>query len=330
MTLHRYWFVDVQKMPKSEGGYIGIIEAREGLTGWVEAAMIKSMKSEVWVKFIYENILCRYGVVGTIISDNGELNSKLGLEFAEKYGVQLIFTTTYHPQGNAPVERGHQPLRRSLERSVFGRVTDWLNFDKEAEKVKWPKYFHAALWADRVSVRRQLGYSPYYLLYGQQSVLPIELEAISWYISEWTYPMETEDLIRNRVRQIARRDLDMEKAVEKLKVAKENSKRYFDKNRNLRVKEIREGDLVLLHESMDNARLSRKFRNSWTGPYVVHRKLSNGTYEIGQLDDSARELVAGNRLKLFSIRQKYSQGTTASFIPVDVVLSVEDNIDCVI
>jgi len=164
MTVHRYWFVDVQKLPKSEGGYIGIIEAREGLTGWVEASMIKSMKSEVWVKFIYENILCRYGVVGTIISDNGELNSKLGLEFADKYGVQLIFTTTYHPQGNAPVERGHLPLRRSIERSVFGNVSDWLNFDKDEEKTKWPLYFHAALWADRVSVRRQLGFSPYYLL----------------------------------------------------------------------------------------------------------------------------------------------------------------------
>ncbi|KAI8893783.1 hypothetical protein BC833DRAFT_635636, partial [Globomyces pollinis-pini] len=44
LVLHQKWFVDIQKLPKSKG-YIGIIEAREGLTGFLEARIIRRKHS---------------------------------------------------------------------------------------------------------------------------------------------------------------------------------------------------------------------------------------------------------------------------------------------
>lgn len=52
---HQRWYVDIQIMPKSHG-FIGIIEAREGLTGWLEARMIKNKDVRVWEKFCLKKL----------------------------------------------------------------------------------------------------------------------------------------------------------------------------------------------------------------------------------------------------------------------------------
>jgi hypothetical protein len=106
-------------MPKSSG-YIGIIEAREALPGWVDAKIIKSKDAQVWIDFLLEYVISRYGIVQHIVSDNGELNSQVGLEFMKKYGIEFTTKTTYHPQGNAEVERGHRNIREAIEKSLFG------------------------------------------------------------------------------------------------------------------------------------------------------------------------------------------------------------------
>jgi hypothetical protein len=242
-TINRIWYVDVQKMPKNDDGFIGIIEAREGFSGWLEARMIKKMASEVWVKFLYEEVVCRYGAVGQFVTDNGELNSRLGLEFEQKYKIQLSFTTTYHPQSNGVVERGHAPINASIAKSCFGSVVDCFEgADLEKLKSRWPEYFYAAVWADRVTVKKTTGFAPYKLMFGQECILPIELASITWYIGEWRSRMSTKDLLAARTRQMARKTEDLEIAAEKLEKVKLASKLYFDKNRAFRPEPILVGD----------------------------------------------------------------------------------------
>jgi hypothetical protein len=310
-TINRVWFVDVQKMPKNPMGFIGIIEAREGLSGWVEARRIKTMKAETWVEFLYEEVVCRYGAVGQIVTDNGELNSELGLKFEEKYKIHLTFTTTYHPQSNSVVERGHAPLNVSLAKECFGSVVDGFEGADLVElKSRWPDYFYGMVWADRVTTKRTTKVTPYELMFGQKCVLPIELESETWYIVDWKGYMTTKDLLAARARQMTRKPEDLRLAAERLKKSKLANKEYFDKNRSARPEEIQVGDLVLLYESQFSERLSRKFRNFWTGPYRVKSVNQNGTYLISQLDDSAEEVVAGNRVKKFKSRLGVIQGTS--------------------
>jgi len=315
-TVNRVWYVDVQKMPKTEQGYVGIVEAREGMTGWVEARKIKDMKAETWIRFIYEDVVCRYGAIGQFVTDNGELNSELGLKFEAKYKIQLSFTTTYHPQSNAVVERGHAPLNASITKSCFGSVVDCFEGADLIElKSKWTLYFYAALWADRVTVKKSTGFSPYYLMFGQHCMLPIELDAVTWFISEWKSEMSTNDLLAARARQMARRDEDLEIAIDKLKKARLNNKKDFDKTKRLRPEPILVDDLVILFESQFESRISRKFRNLWTGPYRVVEVRSDGSYLISQLDNSASEVVAGNRIKKFKSREMLIQGTDQTESP---------------
>jgi hypothetical protein len=293
--------------------------------------MVKSTKSSVWVDFVYQNIICRYGCVGQIVTDNGELNSELGLEMERKYRVQVSFTTTYHPQGNAPVERGHLPFRNSLEKSIFQKVADSIEAaDLYELKKEWVMYFYSMLWADRVTVKRSTGFAAYNLMFGNSCVLPVELDAESWYTSNWKYPMTTEELLYARVKQLARRNEDLELARIRLERSKQRNKDYFDKTKNIRKRKLEEGDLVLLYESKLENQMSRKFINLWTGPYVVLEVREDGAYLIGQLDGSANEVVAGNRVKLFKPRKSVIQGTDDDdLIPVDVELSIDNPIESI-
>ena len=82
-------------------------------------------------------------------------------------------------------------------------------------KGEWPKYFHAALWADRITVRRTTGFSPYYLMFGTQCLVPVEFDAESWHAIDWKYPMTCEELIAARTKQLARKEENLEIARKK-------------------------------------------------------------------------------------------------------------------
>ena len=43
----------------------------------------------------------------------------------------------------------------------------------------WDRHLNAALWAYRTSFKASLGYTPFHLVYGQEDLLPIEVELSS-------------------------------------------------------------------------------------------------------------------------------------------------------
>jgi hypothetical protein len=107
-------------------------------------------------KVLFEEVICRYGIVEQIVTDNGELNSAIGLHFSKKYGFKLTTTTSYHPEGDAVVERGHRSVREPIEKALLMDLKDTATI--EEAKGKWSNYFYSARWADRVTVRRTTGY----------------------------------------------------------------------------------------------------------------------------------------------------------------------------
>ena len=57
-------------MPWS-GRYHYILHAQCALTGWPEWRMVKSETGEAIGKFIHEEILCHWGAVSEIVTNNG-------------------------------------------------------------------------------------------------------------------------------------------------------------------------------------------------------------------------------------------------------------------
>ena len=65
-------------IPKAWNGHEYILVAINYFTKWVEAASYKSVTQAVVARFLKHNIICRYGVLGELIIDNGmNLNGKM-------------------------------------------------------------------------------------------------------------------------------------------------------------------------------------------------------------------------------------------------------------
>ncbi|XP_070019289.1 uncharacterized protein [Nicotiana sylvestris] len=64
--------------PKASNGHRFILVAIDYFTKWVEAITLKSITKKVVVDFVHSNLICRFGIPSTIITDNAaNLNSHL-------------------------------------------------------------------------------------------------------------------------------------------------------------------------------------------------------------------------------------------------------------
>ncbi|MBW0471520.1 hypothetical protein O181_011235 [Austropuccinia psidii MF-1] len=103
------------------------------------------------------------------------------------------------------VERGHKQLKDALVK-VCGENGS-----------KWKEYLQIVTLADRISTKRTTGYSPFELQFGQQAVLPIDIETNTYLAIEWNKISTTEELLEAREIQISEKEETKLKEVDKLR-----------------------------------------------------------------------------------------------------------------
>jgi len=99
---------------------------------------------------------------------------------------------------------------------------------------------------------------------------------------------------RNRQKQIVELEEWREKAYHSAKLYKERTKRWHD--HKIKLKEIKEGDKVLLFNSRVKLFGEGKLRTKWKGPYTVVNTSSHSAITI-QDDEGNIFKVNGQRLK---------------------------------
>lgn len=173
---------------------------------------------------------------------------------------------------------------------------------------KWPLFVEAGLLAMRTATSRMTGYTPYFLLYGRNPFFAFDIADVTWEALDWDQVRTTEDLLTTRMRQLVRRDEKLVVALEKQKEARQKAVTAFnDKYRKILSKgEFEEGIWVLVHETWLEGQKGHKFALRWSGPFVVHRRLRDTTYQLRELDGTVRrEPVAGSRMKIFYFREEF-------------------------
>jgi Integrase zinc binding domain/RNase H-like domain found in reverse transcriptase/Reverse transcriptase (RNA-dependent DNA polymerase) len=296
IAIHFQWMIDLVAMPNAMWGMKYLVLAREELSNFVEGRALRTKTTENVCRFILEDIFSRYGSIGRMRADRGELNAIEAEEFFKRYGVQLKLTTAYNPEANGKIERGHPPIIHALVKACRGKPS------------LWPKLLPFALWADRTTHSSVTGYMPVELMYGQKPIMPAEEDVPTWVFLSWEDGISTERLLELRIQQLQRLPEDLAIALEKMKAARLGNKERFDRTHRLRRKKIREGDWVLVFDSTLEHQHStvRKFAKRWIGPYVVTKVHLNGTYVLRELDGvSLRVPVAGKRIKVFRRSGKF-------------------------
>ena len=187
--------------------------------------------------------------------DNGTENvNKVIKDVLESLKIDHVLTSVYHPQSNAKVERFHRTLHDVLAK----RLADDLR--------TWDLHLNQALAALRFNVSESSKFSPFYLLYNRDVVLPVDnlLKPRRKYHGEALHKITLQEqhkafvTVRNNLR----------------KAKKRQAKYYAD--RNSKAVEFEIGDPVYYK---NNKRIN-KFALKWKPFYRVIEKKGPVTYII--------------------------------------------------
>ncbi|KZV84046.1 hypothetical protein EXIGLDRAFT_563684, partial [Exidia glandulosa HHB12029] len=119
---------------------------------------------------------------------------------AEKYKIFHIRISGYNSQANGAIESKHYTVRESLVRLCDG----------EEQLAKWYRYIHLVFWAERSTVRRSIGLSPYYVAHGVEPIMPFDLAEATYLVDFPFRRLSTAELIALRARQLEKREEDLE------------------------------------------------------------------------------------------------------------------------
>ena len=116
----------VGPLPTTPRGMKYIIVAICYYSKWCEALATKDFTAQTTAMFIINCIICRFGFMSKIITDQGpNFESNVVKELCKGLKIEKLRTTAYHPQGNGEVERQNRTLKAVLSKYVNTNHTDW-------------------------------------------------------------------------------------------------------------------------------------------------------------------------------------------------------------
>ncbi|GJZ99354.1 reverse transcriptase domain-containing protein [Tanacetum coccineum] len=159
------WGIDIAgPFPEGPGKVKFLIVAMDYFTKWIEAKPVATITGSQVKKFVWENIVCRFGLPREIISDNGmQFRDNPFKDWCEKLCIQQHFASVKHPQTNGLVERAN----RSLGEGIKARLGK--------ENKNWLEEISHVLWAHRTMIKSSNGDTPFSLTYGTEAVIPAEI-----------------------------------------------------------------------------------------------------------------------------------------------------------
>ncbi|GJU08710.1 reverse transcriptase domain-containing protein [Tanacetum coccineum] len=213
-----------------------------------------------------------------------------------KYGVTHHLSTAYHPQTSGQVEVSNRGSKCILEKTVVENHASW--------SVK----LNDALWAFRTAFKTPIGCTPYKLVYGKASHLPIKLEHKAyWALKHCNFDLKTtgdhQKVQMNELNELR------DQAYENSLIYKKKTKKIHESKIKNRVFNV--GDRFLLF----NSRLkifSGKLKTHWIRPFIVAQVFPYGAVELSQTD--------GPNFKVNAHRLKHYFGGD---IPLMVVLDLQ-------
>ena len=155
--------VDYVQLEPGLGGMQYILVIVDHFTRFTQAYATKNKTSLTAAKRLYNDFILRFGIPSKLMSDQGgEFESDLMRDLHKVCGVTKLKTTPYHPQTNGACERMNQTLLAMLRTLP------------EKLKSRWPESVNKMVHAYNCTKHSTTGYSPFYLLYGRDPILPID------------------------------------------------------------------------------------------------------------------------------------------------------------
>nr|KYP31357.1 Transposon Ty3-I Gag-Pol polyprotein [Cajanus cajan] len=258
-------------LPPTKGQLKFVLVAIDYFTKWIEACPLAKITTKNVQIFTWKNIICRFGIPHTLVTDNGRQFIAQGFEdFLRELGIKHLPTSVEHPQTNGQAEAANKVILQELKKRL-GNV-----------KGQWPDELPSILWAYHCTPQSTTQERPYRLTYGVDAMIRVE-------VGETSHRRQVFDTEQNA--QELATDLDLvDELRDKAQIHEEACKLRASRRYNTRVRprSFRTGDLVwrLLGEAQKDTS-DGKLAPTWGGPFRVTEDLENGAYRLEELNGTA-------------------------------------------
>ncbi|XP_072023286.1 uncharacterized protein [Amphiura filiformis] len=268
-------------LPISTSGSRYVLCFTDHCTRWPILVPIKNMDASTVAHCFYKEVICNHGCPRFLLSDRGtNFLSKLMLEVCRIMTTNKLNTSSYHPQCNAVQERFNAVILDTISHYVNKFQTDW------------DDYLPSIQFAYRTSsTDNSVGFSPFFLLYGREAILPMDVALL-----------EPERLTDRTVRE------HIKQLVTQLETTREISKHHLQQNQQTMKKrydqhatdvQYQVGDSVFIYFPVTQPGLSKKLCKHWCGPYLIIKQSSPVNFMVRNLENNKllKAPIHANRMK---------------------------------
>ena len=130
------WGLDiVGPFPKALGNKKYMLVSTNYFTEWIEAEPLANIRDVDVKRFIWKNIVTRFGVPHTLISNNGlQFDSKAFMQYCSDLGIKNRYYTSAYPQGNGQAETVNKVIENGLKKRLDEAKGKWV---EELPQVLW-------------------------------------------------------------------------------------------------------------------------------------------------------------------------------------------------
>ena len=241
---------------KEEPVIWNVLVLQDHFSKYVVAYVVKDQTAHTTAETLRNGYFGLFGVPAYLISDQGKaFMGHIITHLCDLYGVQKLRTSPYHAQTNGQVEHMNQMIIRMICKL------------EEDKKACWSKHLPELLLAYNATCSTVTGYSPYYLLFGRRSRIPVDYLFPNLCDSPHQTKMEVSVVaMQKRLKEAfaVARHLTSEEA------AKQH--RYYDCK--VGAVALQPGDIVMVHT--DGFVGKRKVKDRWDdGGFIVESQLED-------------------------------------------------------
>ena len=115
-----------------------------------------------------KKVIFHFGFPHNIITDNGTNLSKGAMEvFCQREHIWLDVSAVAHPQSNGQAERANQEILKGIKPRLFVPL--------KRTPSCWVEELPSVLWSINTTPNRSTGYTPFFMVYGAEAVLPSDI-----------------------------------------------------------------------------------------------------------------------------------------------------------
>ena len=202
-----------------------------------------------------------HGFPKKIISDNGSgFKSKTMMELASLLGIEMHYTSPYHPQSNGACER--------LNGTLVNMLASYTNNDNQN---RWIRFIPTVTFAYNTSIHSGTGFTPYFLVHGREASIGSDAA-----LSPVTNVLHLPNYVQEMQRDLAYAHQHL---ADRVREAADAREKVNDELKSLAV--FNHGDQVLVYSPPKSGDgLSKKLMSPYHGPFTVVRQTSRVTYSL--------------------------------------------------